>query len=69
MTVTTISPKFQVVIPKEVRNQVSIKSGQKVIMVVKGGIIYIVPRIPIAKLKGSLPFIPTRGFREKKDRI
>lgn len=69
MTVTTVSPKFQVVIPKEVRDQISIKSGQQVTMVVKGGVIYIVPRIPLAKLKGSLRSLPTQGFREKKDRL
>ena len=69
MTVTTVSSKFQVVIPKEVRNQVPIRSGQQVTMVVKGGVIYIVPRISLAKLKGSLRSIPAHGFREKKDRL
>ncbi len=69
MTVTTVSSKFQVVIPKDVRDQVPIRSGQRVTMVVKGGVIYIVPRTPISKLKGSLHRMSTHGFREKKDRI
>jgi AbrB family looped-hinge helix DNA binding protein len=69
MTVTKVSPKFQVVIPKAVRDQVPIKSGQQVTMVVKGGVIYIVPRVPLAKLRGSLRALPARGFREKTDRI
>ena len=69
MTATTISPKFQVVIPKEVREQIHIKSGQRVTMMAKNGVIYIVPQIPLKKLKGSLRGLPTRGFREKTDRL
>lgn len=69
MTRTTVSPKFQVVIPKEVREQIPIKSGQRVTMVAKNGVIYIVPRIPLKKLRGSLRGLPTRRFREKKDRL
>lgn len=69
MTATTISPKFQVVIPKEVREQLHVKSGQRVTMVAKNGVIYIVLHVPLKKLKGSLPNLPTQGFRDKKDRI
>lgn len=32
MTVVTVSPKFQVVIPKEVRDSIGIVSGQKIQM-------------------------------------
>ena len=69
MTITTVSPKFQVVIPKDVRERMRIRSGQKVTMVVKGDVIYIVPRIAMSKLKGSLRSMPTHGFRDKKDRL
>ena len=69
MTATTISPKFQVVIPKEVRDQIPLRSGQKVTMIVKNGVIHIVPRVSLEKLKGVLKGIPTTGFRDKKDRL
>jgi AbrB family looped-hinge helix DNA binding protein len=69
MTATTISPKYQVVIPKEVREQVHIRSGQRVTMVAKNGVIYIVPEVPLQKLKGTLKSLPTKGLRDKKDRI
>ena len=69
MTATTVSPKFQVVIPKEVRNQIAIKSGQRVTMVAKNGVIYIIPRVSLKKLKGSIQRLPTLGFREKQDRL
>ena len=69
MTATTISPKFQVVIPKEVREQIPVKSGQRVTMVAKNGVIYIIPQIPLKKLRGGMRNLPTHGFREKTDRL
>lgn len=69
MTATTVSPKFQVVIPKEVREQIPLKSGQRVTMVAKNGVIYIIPRTPLKKLKGTMRKVPTSGFREKTDRL
>ena len=69
MTATTISPKYQVVIPKEVREQVNIRSGQRVTMVAKNGVIYIIPDMPIQKLKGTLKGLSQKGLRDKKDRI
>ena len=69
MTALTVSPKFQVVIPKEVREQIPIKSGQRVTVVAKNGIIYIVPRVPLKKLRGALHDVPLEGFREKTDRL
>ena len=69
MTFATISPKYQVVIPREVRRQVPIRSGQKVTVVAKNGLIYIVPSFPMKKLKGQLKHVSLEGFRDKKDRI
>lgn len=69
MTATTISPKFQVVIPREIRKQLLIKSGQRVTMVVKNGVIFIVPQVPVSRLRGTLRDVPAEGFREKKDRL
>lgn len=37
MATATISPKYQVVIPKEVREKLNLKSGQKMTVVAKGG--------------------------------
>ena len=69
MTATTISPKFQVVIPKEVRDQISVKAGQKVTMIAKNGVIHIVPVVSLRQLRGALKGIPTTGFRDKADRL
>ena len=69
MTATTVSPKFQVVIPKDVREQIPVKSGQKMTVIAKNGVIHMVPQVDLKRLKGALKDLPTAGFRDKKDRL
>ncbi len=48
----TVSPKFQIVIPKELRERYRLKPGQKLIMHdLLGGISLSVPR-PLSELRG-----------------
>ena len=71
MTQVLVSPKYQVVIPKEVRNTLHVKAGQKMSCLARGGIIYLIPDRPIASMRGFIksrePF-SLEGLREKKDR-
>ncbi|MBI4971906.1 MAG: AbrB/MazE/SpoVT family DNA-binding domain-containing protein [Candidatus Omnitrophica bacterium] len=69
MTSVTISSKYQVVIPKEARNQIHLKTGQKLMMVVKDGVIILVPDQPIATFRGFLKGMNITSTREKKDRM
>lgn len=68
MTQVTISSKYQVVIPKEVRRQVPLKMGQKLAMVVKEGVITLLPDRPIAAFRGFLKGMKVGTIREKRDR-
>ena len=68
MTTVTVSPKFQVVIPKDIRNQLELKPGQKLQILNYGDRIEFVPIKDIKKLKGFLKGIDTTIEREK-DRI
>ena len=68
MATTTISPKFQVVIPKEVREKLHLKSGQKMTVVTKGGMVYLIPERPFASFKGFLKGLSPTGIREDEDR-
>lgn len=68
MSTTTISPKFQVVIPKEVREKLHLKSGQKMTVVTKGGMVYLIPERPLATYKGFLKGLSAAGLREDEDR-
>lgn len=49
METVTVSPKFQVVIPKVAREALSIKSGQKVQVIAYQNRIELVPLIPASK--------------------
>jgi AbrB family looped-hinge helix DNA binding protein len=60
----TISPKFQVVIPKEIRQKLGLKAGQKVQTIVFEDRIELIPVKPIKKMRGFLKGIDTRVIRE-----
>jgi len=68
MARTRVSPKFQVVIPKEVRESLNIHVGQEMQVVAKGGSITLVPDRPLSSLRGFAKGIRTNNLREKKDR-
>ena len=68
MTAVTVSPKFQVVIPKEVRESMGIISGQKIQMLTYCNRIELIPIKPMNKLKGFLKGIDTDVNRDN-DRL
>jgi AbrB family looped-hinge helix DNA binding protein len=68
MSTTTISPKYQVVIPKNVREKLRLKSGQKMMVVAKGGVVHMIPEKPLESFRGFLRGMNTKGIREDKDR-
>lgn len=68
MATTTISSKFQVVIPKEVREKLHLAPRQRLLVVEKGGVITLVPEVPLKSLRGALKGMTTTDVREKKDR-
>jgi AbrB family looped-hinge helix DNA binding protein len=68
MAQSVVSTKFQVVIPKEIRRDIGLKSGQVVQIIAKSGVITMVPDQPIGRLKGYLKGMGSRVLREKRDR-
>jgi AbrB family looped-hinge helix DNA binding protein len=69
MARTVVSSKFQIVIPKDVREDAGIRTGQVLHVVSKKGVITLVPDEPLSKLRGFLKGMATRGLREKRDRL
>lgn len=69
MATTTISTKFQIVIPKEVRDKLHLSPQQRLQIVEKGGVITLVPEVPLKSLKGALKGMSKTDLREKKDRL
>ena len=64
MTAVTVSPKFQVVIPKEIRESMGIVAGQKVQMLSYQNRIELIPLKPMKELRGFLEGIDTDIQRE-----
>ena len=51
MARAVISPKFQVVIPKEIRERLDLRPGQVVSFIARNGMVTLVPQSPIADLR------------------
>ena len=69
MAKTTVSSKYQIVIPKDVRSRTEVRPGQVFQVIAKGDVISLVPDKPISAMRGFVRGIKTTGFREKKDRL
>jgi AbrB family looped-hinge helix DNA binding protein len=68
MNTLTISPKYQVVIPKAIREMLRLKPGQKVQAIVYQNRIELIPVRPVKEMRGFLRGIDTRVDRED-DRV
>jgi len=64
----TISPKYQVVIPKDIREKLGLSPGQKVQAFVYDDRIELIPVRPIKRMRGFLKGINRRVDREA-DRV
>ena len=68
MHTVTVSPKFQVVIPKEVRKALNLRPGQKMQVVEHEGRIEFIPERDFKELRGFLKGINT-AFKREEDRV
>jgi len=68
MQSVTVSPKFQIVIPKTVREALSLRPGQKMQIIEYAGRIELIPERDIRELRGFLKGINTE-FKREEDRI
>ncbi|MEA3239590.1 MAG: AbrB/MazE/SpoVT family DNA-binding domain-containing protein [Candidatus Bipolaricaulota bacterium] len=69
METVTISPKFQVVIPKSIREQLKLVPGQKVQAIAYGDRIEFLPVRPARELRGILRRLDTSFKRDREDRV
>jgi len=68
METLTLSPKFQVVIPKAIRELLKLKPGQKIQAIVYGSRIELIPVRSINQMRGFIRGIDTTVDRED-DRV
>ncbi len=68
MQTVTVSPKYQVVIPKAIRQALHLRPGQKMQVVEYEGRIEFIPERDITELRGFLKGINT-AFEREEDRL
>jgi len=66
---TTISSKFQVVIPKQAREHLKLQPKQKLTVIEKDGMLIMLPQQPLKALRGIASGANVKGYRNKKDRF
>ena len=68
MTTVTVSPKFQIVIPKQVRERLGLNPGQKIEAIAFDDRIELIPIRLVQQLRGMVAGIDTNVEREP-DRV
>ncbi len=68
MQTVTVSPKYQVVIPRAIREALHLRPGQKMQVVEYEGRIEFIPERDIKELRGFLKGINT-AFKREEDRV
>ena len=69
MTKVTVSPKFQIVIPREIRQKLGLRPGQRITLFEQDGIIIAIPDQPLEQFRGILKSMSRTGLREKEERV
>ena len=67
MEAVTISSKYQVVIPREIREQFNLKPGQKIMFIPYNNVLHVVIVPSIKQARGMLKGINTEVLREEVD--
>lgn len=66
MDTVTISPKYQIVIPREIRERLGLAPGQKVRALAYENRIEFIPVQPLERMRGFLRGIDTTVRRERE---
>lgn len=64
METVSVSPKFQVVIPRRIREALGLKPGQKMQALQYGDRVELIPLVPLASARGFLKGLATDIERE-----
>lgn len=68
MQVVTLSSKFQICIPKQIREQLHLESGQQFILIAENNGLHLVPKRNIKDMKGILAGANKENVRDREDR-
>ncbi len=65
----TVSSKYQIVIPHDIREKMNLKPGQRVVVVEKDGVVHLIPEKPMKELRGFVKGVTTDKLRHEEDRF
>ncbi len=64
-----LSSKFQLAIPKAIRDQLDLKAGQQFTLITKGDVIELAPIRSLTAARGSFKGCSPGDYRDRQDRI
>jgi AbrB family looped-hinge helix DNA binding protein len=68
MISATLSSKFQLALPKAIRDELGLYAGQKFAVVAKGAVIELVPLRSVEEARGMLKGADPADYRDRSDR-
>jgi AbrB family looped-hinge helix DNA binding protein len=68
METVKVSKKYQVVIPEKLRQEAGIRAGDRMVAIVKNGILQYVPVRPLRETKGMIRGLSSKDLRDERDR-
>lgn len=68
MAVATLSSKFQLLLPKAVREELGLQAGQIFSVIPKNGVIELVPQRSLKSARGMLKGANPDDYRDRRDR-
>lgn len=69
MNSAKLSSKFQLAIPKDVREQMNLKAGQQFAIITKGDVIELAPIRSLKTARGSFKDSDPTNYRDEQDRV
>jgi len=69
MVEVVLSQKYQIVIPKQIRKRLALKTGQRIELLIKEGLITLVPERPLKEFRGFLGKMRVTASRDHSERI
>ena len=67
MGVVTVSSKYQIVIPQDVRKKMNLRPGQKVVVIEKDGVVHLIPEKPMRESRGFVKGVTTDELRHEEN--
>ena len=69
MISATLSSKYQLAIPKAIREELGLRAGQKFAVITKGDVIELIPLHSLKDARGMFKGTNPDGYRDRKDRV